>query len=159
MNGTNPFPVKAPIPTITTVLTWPHTLGGTGHCLARLVVRAAPAAPVAVLSELADNPDSRGISGDMPAVATAFVASFSSIVRLDPDEVLWIAHHGRFSSVDDDGSDETFTRVELTWANDSYTGDLHGQHLLTPAQAAELTEPLKLAPVADVLADLRSTGN
>lgn len=145
--------------TFATILTWPHTLGRTAHCLARLVLRAAPAVPVAILSELANNPDSRGISGDMPGVATAFLDRLGGYARLDPDQVLWIAHHGPFSSVDDDGSNETYTRVELTWTGSAYTGDLRGQHLLTPTQVADLTGPLNLRPVADVLAELRAAGN
>lgn len=137
------------------VVEWEHNLGGRAHCLARLMLRPAPAPPLAVLSELADNPDRFGLTGDMGGAAAAFLAHIGPYARLDSKDMVWIAHHGPFSSVDDDGGAETFTRVVLEHDHDVFRDDLTGHHLLTPAQVLAEIAPLHLHPVPEVLAELR----
>jgi hypothetical protein len=140
---------------IATILGWDHPLGGRAHCLARLVLRPAWGPPVAVLSEVADNPDRIGLTSDMGGAADAFLARMRAYARLDPDRLMWIAHHGPFSSADDDGGTETFTQVDLINRQGVLHGDLRGHHLLTPGQVLAGITPLGLQPVSRVLAELR----
>lgn len=109
---------------VAALITWQHAVGGQAHCLARLVLRAAPEPPVAVLSELADNPDRLGISGDMAGVAVAFLAAMRPYATLDPASLVWITHHGPFSFPDDDGGPQTFTRVDLDYRDGAFRDDL-----------------------------------
>jgi hypothetical protein len=137
------------------ILEWEHSQSGRAHCLARLMLRPAPAPPVAVLSELVDNPDRFGLTGDMGGAAAAFLERMRPYADLDPDRVVWIAHHGPFSSPDDDGGAETFTRVDLAPHHGVFRDDLSGHRLLTPAQVLAEIAPLHLHPVPEVLAELR----
>jgi hypothetical protein len=137
------------------VLEWEHSQGGRAHCLARLMLRPAPAPPVAILSELADNPDRFGLTGDMGGAAAAFLTQMRPYADLDPRRLVWIAHHGPFSSADDDGGGETFTRVGLTHHHDALHDDLSAHQLLTPPQVLAEIAPLHLHPAPEVLAELR----
>ncbi|MFI9723843.1 hypothetical protein ACIHFE_30000 [Streptomyces sp. NPDC052396] len=138
------------------LLFWPHPLGGQAHCLARLVLGTPTAPAVAVLSELSSNPDSRGLVSDMPGAARAFVQRMSPYGAPAPEKVVWLAHHSSFSSPDDDGGRETYTRVQLTYRDGTFHDDLAGHHLLSPQQVQEQVVPLGLHPVPEVLAELRS---
>ncbi|MFG2405344.1 hypothetical protein ACGFR8_13600 [Streptomyces brevispora] len=140
---------------VATVLEWEHVQGGRAHCLARLLLHPAPTPPVAVLSELADNPDRFGLTGDMGGAATAFLAQMRPYATLDPRSPVWIAHHGPFSSFDDDGGGETFTRVGIAHHRGALHDDLSGHHLLTAAQVLAEIAPLHLHPVPEVLTELR----
>ncbi|WP_344267133.1 hypothetical protein [Streptomyces sodiiphilus] len=104
---------------------------------------------------MADNPDHLGLTGDMGGAASAFLEYMEGYARLDPESLVWIAHHGPFSSADDDGGGETFTRVDLAHHHDAFHDDLSGHHLLTPAQVLAEIAPLRLHPVPEVLAELR----
>lgn len=98
----------------TTRVTWHHTLGDQAACLGRLVVPAAAPAAAIVLSELAQNPDSLGISGDFPAAAAAAWALLAPHhAGISPAGTAWYAHHGPFSSYDPTGP-ETLTEVTLS---------------------------------------------
>jgi hypothetical protein len=90
----------------------------------------------------------------MSGAARAFLARMGAYARLDPDQLGWIAHHGPFSSVDDDGG-ETFTRVVFARHRHDLHDDLSGHHLLTPAEVFAGITPLRLHPVPEVLTELR----
>lgn len=94
------------------------------------MLRPAPAPPVAVLS---DNPDRFGLTGDMGGAAAAFLTQMRPYADLDPNRLMRIAHHGPFSSADDDGGGETFTRVGLTHHHGALHDGLSAHQLLTPA--------------------------
>ncbi|MFF0170206.1 hypothetical protein [Streptomyces prasinus] len=133
-------------------VTWRHALGGEAVCLGRLVV--SPAAPTAavVLSEIAQNPDSLGISGDFPAAATAAWAILAPHHRaISPAQTSWYAHHGPFSSYDPTGP-ETLTEVTLSYDGTRFHGELSGHRLLPAPQARQLIDTWQLEPV-DVALD------
>jgi hypothetical protein len=137
------------------ILEWTEE-GQQAHCLARLVLRPESELPVAILSELADNPRRLGLIGAMEIVASAYLARMRVYADLDPNQIVWIAHHGSFSSFDADGAPETFTHVELSYTNDHlFHDDLDDHHLLTPAQVFDRIDPLNLWPVPEVLSELR----
>jgi hypothetical protein len=140
---------------VAALIRWAHDLGGEAHCLARLVLRASPEPPVAVLSELADNPDHLGLVGDMAGVARAFVERMRPYAHLDPATLVWIAHHGPFSSVDNYSAPETFTGVDVSYRGGLFHSDLRGQHLLSAAQVLAIVNPLHLHPAVEVLTELR----
>jgi hypothetical protein len=84
---------------VSCVLRWLHPFGAQAHCLARLVLGAPSTPPVAVLSEIASNPDELGITGDFAAAADAFVDVVASAVGgLDKAGVVWIADGTTFLS-------------------------------------------------------------
>jgi hypothetical protein len=143
---------------VSCVVRWAHPLSVQAHCLARLVL-GAPAAPaVAVLSEIASNPDELGITGDFAAAADAFVQVLTDAKReLDPAQVVWIAHHGPFSSYDPAGP-ETFTEVALVFDGQGYHDDLSRHRLLSGVEVTQRIKPLALKPVEQVLADLGHLG-
>ena len=137
------------------ILRWSHRLGGAAHCLARLVI-AAPSTPlVAVLSEIASNPDELGIIGDFAAAADAFVGVVASAVGGldDPAGVIWVAHHGPFSSHDPAGP-ETFTEIALAFDGQHYHDDLLGDRLWGVEEVTRRVRPLRLKPVPEALAEL-----
>ncbi|WP_433178779.1 hypothetical protein [Actinoallomurus sp. CA-150999] len=142
--------------TISCILRWPHYWGGQAHCLARAVVTGPPEVPVAVLSELASNPDLLGISADFPAAATAFLTVLSAHAAVDPQEVRWLAQHGHYSSYDPTGG-ETLTEVTMAFDGHHYHGNLRGHRLLHLEETAQLLKHLNLAPVPDVLLQLGHT--
>ena len=137
------------------VLRWSHRLGGAAHCLARLVIAAPSIPPVAVCSEIASNPDELGIIGDFAAVADAFVEVVASAVGgLDePAGVIWVAHHGPFSSHDPAGP-ETFTEIALAFDGQRYHDDLVGDRLWGAEEVTRRVRPLRLKPVCEALAEL-----
>ncbi|WP_158997492.1 hypothetical protein [Streptomyces aureus] len=139
------------------LLQWSHSTGEQAHCLARLVLRQAEP-PLAVLSELDSNPDRLGLTGDMAGAADAFLVQLQPYADLDPQQVVWIAHHGSFSSPDSHGAPETFMRVELPRGESGFQNDLRGHHMLADDQAATVVGPLNLQPVPQVLTELRSVG-
>lgn len=143
---------------VSCVVRWAHPLGAQAHCLARLI-RGAPTTPVvAVLSEIASNPDELGITGDFAAAADAFVELLASAGRdVNPAQVVWIAHHGPFSSYDPAGP-ETFTEVALVFDGQRYHDDLAGDRLLTDVEVTQRVKPLGLSPVEQALADLGHLG-
>lgn len=131
----------------TTYVTWRHTLGGEAASLARLIVSSAVPTATVVLSEIAQNPDSLGISGDFPAAATAAWAVLALHHReIGSAQISWYAHHGPFSSYDPTGP-ETLTEVTLSYDGTRFHGELSGHHLLPPQQARELIEAWQLEPV------------
>ncbi|MGH3671806.1 MAG: hypothetical protein ACRDSH_14410 [Pseudonocardiaceae bacterium] len=143
---------------VSCILRWSHRLGAQAHCLARLIIGASSTPPVAVLSEIATNPDERGITGDFAAAADAFIEVVASAVGdLDPGGVVWIAHHGPFSSHDPAGP-ETFTEIALAFDGQHYHDDLTGDRLLTSDDVTRRMGPLGLTPVPEMLADLRHLG-
>lgn len=140
------------------VIGWTHALGEQAHCLARLVLGAPTAPVVAVLSEIASNPDELGITGDFAAAADAFLEVLTGAGRhVNPREVAWIAHHGPFSSYDPAGP-ETFTEIALAFDGHHYHDDLVGDRLLTEVEVTQRVTPLRLRPVAQVLTDVGQLG-
>ncbi|MBV8996028.1 MAG: hypothetical protein JO287_20535 [Pseudonocardiales bacterium] len=143
---------------ISGLVRWVHRLGEQAHCLARLVLVAPGAPVVAVLSEIASNPDELGITGDFAVAADAFVqALIGAGRRVDPAHVVWMAHHGPFSSYDPAGP-ETFTEVALVYDGQRYHDELSRHRLLTRVEASQRVTPWGLKPVEQVLADLGQLG-
>lgn len=121
---------------------------GDGCCLARLVLRDQ-GPPVAVVSELRDNPWLRGIGTDFGRVADAVRAEFGEDVPWD--RVVWVQHHGDFSSRDARDAPESFTVTEVTWFNGHFHADADGFHRYRARPFAERYGDLGLDPVPDVL--------
>ncbi|MFI1333297.1 hypothetical protein ACH4U7_24980 [Streptomyces sp. NPDC020845] len=138
------------------LLRWPHTFGDEAHCLARLILRPAPVPAVAVLSEISSNRDSRGITGDMARVAEAFMEKMRLYAPLSPEDMVWFAHYGEFSSPDAFGAPETFTRVDMVYREGRFHDDLSGHHRLTPDEVRDQVSPLQLHPAPEVLTELQS---
>ncbi len=130
---------------------WQHSNGGPAYCLGRLVVRPGLDRPVVVLSEPAGNPDSVGLITDFTGAVPAALAALDP--RLDSQSVLWLAHHGDFSSYDAAGAPETLTVVQVRF-DGSYHSDLTDQRLLPPEEADSLRQLLGLAPVPQVLSSI-----
>jgi coenzyme F420-reducing hydrogenase beta subunit len=141
---------------IETLVEWRHPLGE-AHCLGRFVGSPSGAEGVVVLSEVADNDNATGLSANVGGAATAFVQKIADRVRIDSASVLWITHHGDFSSVDAWGSPETFTRVEVSVDKGRLREDMRRERRLGPQEVRNLIVPLGLRPVTEVLGDLRSS--
>ncbi|MFD4412475.1 hypothetical protein [Streptomyces sp. NPDC058475] len=128
-------------------VTWRHALGGEAACLGRLIVSLTTPTAAVVLSEIAQNPDALGISGDFPAAATAAWAVLAPHhPNFSPAEASWYAHHGPFSSYDPTGP-ETLTQVTLTYDGARFHGGLSGHRLLPEQQTRQLIETWQLEPV------------
>lgn len=138
----------------TTILHWEHHRGRPAHCLAR-AYRAAAARPVVVLSEISSNPDGRGISDDIPAVAMALLDVLPPECRVDPAEVTWLAHHGEFSYPDALDAPEVFTLVPLEWTGSGYEDNLARHRRLRGEELRATLGTIQLAPVPAVLQQLR----
>ncbi|MFF5565236.1 hypothetical protein ACFY7Z_10810 [Streptomyces sp. NPDC012623] len=136
-------------PPVSALVNWTHTLGRPAVCLGRLIVPATAPTPVVVLSEIAQNPDALGISGDFPAAATAAWAALAA-PHTDPGKVSWYAHHGPFSSYDPT-CPETLTEVTLTHGGTSFHGNLDGHRLLSSSDAQRLLDQWKLDSVVVAL--------
>ncbi len=142
------------------LLRWSHRHGGTAHCLARARLLdtgahgdGAQQAPVmqavVVLSELRDNPRGRGITADVPGALRAARAVLLPSAY-PPDRVIWLVHHGQFSTYDPAGPD-TLTRLAPHWDGQVHLDDVHDHELLGQDLTAALTRSLGLGPVEDVL--------
>jgi hypothetical protein len=130
---------------------WQHRNGAPAYCLGRLVIRPGLERPVVVLSELAGNPDAVGLITDFPGAVPAALAALDP--TLDSQSVLWLAHHGAFSSYDAAGAPETFTAVRVRF-DGNYRSDLIDQRLLPPEETDPLRQLLDLAPVPQVLSSI-----
>lgn len=136
------------LPTVIHVnLSWEHRRGGRAHCLARLINHNHDQS-VVILSELATNPRGRGIAGDVASAAEAFLNHLRQIgTSLVPDSVIWVLHHGQFSSPDSFGAPETFTQVSPIWSDGRYVDDLANHRLLSEEEVERLLVGVTLAPV------------
>ncbi|MFD3802286.1 hypothetical protein ACFWSF_17505 [Streptomyces sp. NPDC058611] len=145
------------IPQFQAVVHWRHRRAGDAHALLRAVYDPATRHVVAVVSELADNPDDRGITDDFPSVAGAALPLLREGFAPDIAAITWIAHFGDFSYHDPSGP-ETFTALALTATPEGYQDDLRGDQRLTSEQVTALFGGKPLAPVPEVLGALgRST--
>ncbi|MER6122875.1 hypothetical protein ABT173_09355 [Streptomyces sp. NPDC001795] len=139
------------------VVDWRHHRAGRAHTLVRAVYDPATHRAVAVVSELASNPDDRGITDDFAGVANAVLPVLRQAFGRDLNEVEWIAHFGEFSYHDPSGP-ETFTRIALMADETGYRDELSGDQALTSADVEKLLQGLRLAPVAEVLARIGHGG-
>ncbi|MFM9697646.1 hypothetical protein [Streptomyces europaeiscabiei] len=132
------------------VVDWRHRRAGRAHTLVRAVHSTVTGRAVAVVSELASNPDDRGITDDFGSVADAVLPALRRAFGTEPAEVLWIAHFGAFSYHDPTGP-ESFTLITLTPGPDGHTDDLSGDRTFTAQDVEELLGR-ELEPVGRVLA-------
>ncbi|KIF01423.1 hypothetical protein PL81_35630 [Streptomyces sp. RSD-27] len=135
------------------IVHWRHRRAGEAHALLRASYDPATRHAVAVVSELADNPDDRGITDDFASVADAALPLLREGLSPDIAAITWIAHFGDFSYIDPSGP-ETFTSLALSTTAEGYQDDLRGDHPLTADQVAGFFDGKPLAPVPDVLAAL-----
>jgi hypothetical protein len=135
--------------TVTSLVHWRHRRGGHAHCLARLYP-ASGGRVVALISELASNPNDRGIASDFAAVADEVLRIARDQIGVEPDRLIWLAHHGAFS-VAGAFDPETFTLVPLTWAQDGYVDDLHTHRLLHEAAVHQVLSGITPRPVLDAV--------
>ncbi|MCX5195021.1 hypothetical protein OOK31_14090 [Streptomyces sp. NBC_00249] len=141
------------LPQIAQLFRWQHPLAGEAHALLRAAYDPATGQAVAVVSELADNPDDRGITYDFSSVAEAALPLLRAKLSPQLSSVLWIAHFGDFSYHYVPGP-ESFTAVGLKVTGNGYADDLQGDRRLTEAEVTALFGGQPLAPVAEVLAGL-----
>ncbi|MEU8777772.1 hypothetical protein [Streptomyces sp. NPDC048606] len=141
------------LPQITQLFRWRHPLAGEAHALLRAAYDPATGHAVAVVSELADNPDDRGITYDFSAVANAVLPLLREKLSPQLSAVLWIAHFGDFSYHYVPGP-ETFTAVSLAVTANGYADGYEGDRELTADEVTRLFGGRPLAPVAEVLAGL-----
>lgn len=135
------------------VVQWQHEYG-LAHCLARVYARTVSRGPLVIVSEIRSNPDSRGIGGDFGAVADSVLAVLPAEYAASPQNIVWLKHHGEFSSYDAFGAPETFTLVQADWDGEHYRCDIAGMHLMAQWEIDDLLVQVELDPVADVLARL-----
>ncbi|MEU9939547.1 hypothetical protein [Streptomyces lavendulae] len=141
------------LPQIAQLFRWRHPLAGEAHALLRAVYDPATGQAVAVVSELADNPDDRGITYDFSCVAEAVLPLLRAKLSPQLSSVLWIAHFGDFSYHYVAGP-ESFTAVSLDVTGNGYTDDYAGDRELTTDEVTRLFGGHPLAPVPEVLAGL-----
>lgn len=138
---------------IAQIVEW-RSPAGPAHCLVRYQEKRPDGRPMAVASDIRTNPFLRGISGSFEVLADAFLESQRDRLSVAPESIIWIAHHGGFSSYDAPDQPTTFTRVDLTWDGTHYIGGYDRHHLLDARQAADLMRGFKLEPVDHVLGNL-----
>jgi hypothetical protein len=141
------------LPQLTQVLHWQNRWSGPAHTLLRAFHDPTARETVVVVSELADNPMERGITGDFQSVADAALPLLRRHLSPDLGHIVWIAHFGDFSSYDP-GGPETFTRIAVTETDGVHEENLHEDRRLTAQQVTELLKGRTLAPVPEVLAQL-----
>ncbi|MFJ1863778.1 hypothetical protein ACIOD1_04020 [Streptomyces sp. NPDC088097] len=141
------------LPQITQLFRWRHPLAGEAHALLRAAYDPATGQAVAVVSELADNPDDRGITYDFSCVAEAALPLLRAKLSPHLGSVLWIAHFGDFSYHYVPGP-ETFTAISLDVTGTGYADDYEGDRELTADEVTRLLGGHPLTPVPEVLAGL-----
>ncbi|MFF7264828.1 hypothetical protein ACFZCL_31750 [Streptomyces sp. NPDC008159] len=132
------------------VVDWRHRRAGRAHTLVRAVFSTTTGRVVAVVSELASNPDDRGVTDDFGSVADAVLPALRRAFGAEPVEVFWIAHFGAFSYHDPTGP-ESFTQILLTTGPNGHVDDLTGDRTFTVRDVEELLGRA-LEPVDRVLA-------
>lgn len=137
-----------------TILHWEHRSGRQAHCLAR-VFRSSPVSrPTVVLSEISSNPDGRGLSDDVPAVAGTLLRAMPPHCSIRPEDVIWIVHHGDFSYPDALDAPEVFTVVPLQWGGIEFDEDMGQRKRLRGDDLRAVLGSADLAPVSAVLEQL-----
>ncbi|MGW3391334.1 hypothetical protein [Streptomyces cinereoruber] len=139
------------LPQIARILHWQHRRGP-AHTLLRAVYDPATRQAVVVFSELASNPDDRGITNDFAPLAEAALPVLRKELSPDLASVLWIAHFGDFSYHYVPGPD-SFTLITLEVTEHGYR-DGENDRKLTADEVTRLFHGLPLAPVPEVLAGL-----
>lgn len=143
-------------PHFTALVNWQHRRGP-AHCLVRAAYDPQALRAVAVVSELASNPDDRGITADFGRVADAVLPLLREVFPEDVRQAVWIAHFGDFS-YHDPGGPETFTQVSLRWEGDHFADDRKGDRRLSEADVLGLLGGRPLRPVPEVLSELGRQG-
>lgn len=133
---------------IAALVRWKHRRGRPAHCLARLY--PADEKVIAVISELASNPNDLGIANDFAAVATEVLRVAREEIGVDPDQLVWLAHHGAFS-VAGAYDPDTFTLIPLTWTGDAYVDDLHTHQVLPASVVNKLLGSFEFRQVPEVV--------
>ncbi|MFI6205536.1 hypothetical protein ACIBAI_03960 [Streptomyces sp. NPDC051041] len=141
------------LPQLTRLLRWQNRWSGPAHTLLRAFHDPATRETVVIVSELADNPTDRGITGDFPSVADAALPVLRRHLSPDLGHVVWIAHFGDFSSYDP-GGPETFTRMDVTEVGGVHQENLHGHEPVTAQEVTALLKGHPLAPVPEILTRL-----
>jgi hypothetical protein len=138
---------------LTAVVRWEYRYGGPAHCLGRLY-SSSSSQLIAVLSEVRTNPDTRSMSSaDQSRIAEAFLAVMPVEVPLEPRAVVWVAHHGEFSSYDAFGAPDSFTWLKLGWDGHQY--HYEGSRLLDSDEAEVLLAGLDVGDPLGALAQVR----
>ncbi|MFI6490693.1 hypothetical protein [Streptomyces sp. NPDC050564] len=152
----HPHPSHPHVDYFEDVVDWRHHRAGRAHTLVRAVRSPDGHRAVAVVSELASNPDDRGITDDFGSVANAVLPTLRLSFGAQLEQVDWIAHFGEFSYHDPTGP-ETFTRITVTAGPAGHHDDLSGDRPLAAGEVEELLGR-KLEPVAQVLARIQQHG-
>ena len=141
------------IKVIKTIVRWQHKRGGESHCLARAYVRPALGNALAIISEIRSNELREGIVLDFDGMANALMQCLSWEIAVSPNDIIWVAHHGEFSSYNAVGQDQ-FSWVRLKWTARHFQGELRDWKLLDKKEIAEFLGILELESVFEVLGEL-----
>lgn len=107
---------------------------------------------IAILSELHTSPYGRGITSHFDSAANALFICLNANIALPPENIIWIAHHGEFSSYDAVGQD-SLTRVDLKWTEEKFKDDLSDE-LLNYDEITARLGTIELEPVFTVINEI-----
>ncbi|MET7761890.1 hypothetical protein ABZS71_07590 [Streptomyces sp. NPDC005393] len=143
-------------PRFTGIVHWRHA-AGPAHCLVRAAYIPETHQATVLVSEIASNPDNRGITADFGKVADAILPLLQEAFRSQLQRAVWIAHFGEFSYHDPAGPD-TFTQVPLVWQGDTFVDDRKGDVRISRADTERFLGGWQLRPVPEVLSELGHEG-
>ena len=144
------------VPRFTGIVHWRHR-SGPAHCLVRAAYLPETRQATVLVSEIASNPDDRGITADFGKVADAVLPLLRKEFPGDLQRIVWVAHFGDFSYHDPGGPD-TFTQISLEAGKDGFVDDMTGDQRLDQAEVEGLLGDRRLCPVPDVLSGLGHAG-
>ena len=144
---------RAGVKQIKSILHWQHKSGGEAHCLIRIFIWMTQPKAIAVISEIESNPPGLEISDDFTGVAEALIRLLRTDMESNLENMVWIAHHGRFSFFEA-LNQETFNRVDVKWKGQSMECDVSDWHMLQASELQTLLDGVELEPVQEVLEGL-----
>ena len=144
---------RAGVKQIKSILHWQHKSGGEAHCLMRIFIWIRQPKAIAVISEIESNPPGLEISDDFSGAAEALIRMFRKDLESSLENMVWLAHHGRFSFFEA-LNQETFNRVDVKWKGQSIECDVSDWHMLKASEVQTLLDGIELEPVQDVIEGL-----
>lgn len=139
---------------IKTIVHWENHRDRESHCLARIYLQHEPVLVLMseIRSNFRDDYKNPGISSGIGNAANALLSCFPEVLGNEPEQILWIAHYGRFSNYDAIGPDD-FYHISLR-VDEGKFEDLRKGKLLTKAETEAMLGSLKIENIYDVLREI-----
>lgn len=121
---------------INQILLWQHQNGEEVRSFLRVYIQNKVG--LVIVSELRDNPENCSILRDFANLANTIMQAYPELAQsLEPDQITWLAHHGKHSTYDQVNGDE-YSRVDVMWDGHAFKCEQACWQLLRPSEFKSL---------------------